>query len=219
MTYLPDRFVRAGILTAVAGLACVAGRPAHAQQAPAPQLRMGTIPPDKMTDEQKAAAASISPQGTVPGYLQPMLRSPGLVQPSKALADYLNRRNGALPAKLLQMPILIVSKQWMYNGAWNEHAGFATRDGMSPDIVAAIRDGRRPAQMAADEQALYDFCTELQQKMSVTDATYDRAVAALGEKAVAETIAIMGYYTYLAMFNNATRLPIGSTPAFTPATR
>jgi len=213
------RVVRAGIVTVVAGLACLVASHAHAQQAPAPQVRMPTIPPDKMTDEQKAAAASISPQGTVSGYLQPMLRSPGLVQPSKALADYLNRRNGALPAKLLQLPILIVSKQWMYNGSWNEHAGFAARDGMSPAIVAAIRDGRRPPQMAADEQALYDFCTELQQKMYVTDATYDRAVATLGEKAVAETIAIMGYYTYLAMFNNATRLPQGTTPAFTPAAR
>ena len=218
MTCSAARVVRAGIFTVVAGLACLIGGTAHAQ-APAPQLRMGTIPPDKMTDEQKAAAASISPQGTVPGYLQPMLRSPGLVQPSKALADYLNRRNGALPAKLLQMPILIVSKQWMYNGSWNEHAGFAARDGMNPEIIAAIRDGRRPAQMAADEQALYDFCTELQQKMWVSDATYDRAVAALGEKAVAETVAIMGYYTYLAMFNNTTRLPSGATPAFTPAAR
>jgi len=218
MTCSAARVVRAGIFTVVAGLACLIGGTAHAQ-APAPQLRMGTIPPDKMTDEQKAAAASISPQGTVPGYLQPMLRSPGLVQPSKALADYLNRRNGALPAKLLQMPILIVSKQWMYNGSWNEHAGFAARDGMNPEIIAAIRDGRRPAQMAADEQALYDFCTELQQKMWVTDVTYDRAVAALGEKGVAETIAIMGYYTYLAMFNNTTRLPMGTTPTFTPATR
>jgi hypothetical protein len=58
-----------------------------------------------------------------------MLRSPGLVQPSKALADYLNRRNGALPAKLLQRPMLIVSKQWMYNGSWNEHAGLPRATG------------------------------------------------------------------------------------------
>jgi hypothetical protein len=29
----------------------------------------------------------------------------------------------------------------------------------------------------------------------------------------------MGYYTYLAMFNNTTRMPSGATPAFTPAAR
>jgi 4-carboxymuconolactone decarboxylase len=201
--------VMAFVLIAAAG--------ARAQPpASAPQPRMGNIPADKMTDEQKAAVATVAPQGNLPAYLQPFLRSPALVQPTKALADYLNRRTGALPPKLLQLPILMISKQWMYTGAWNEHAGFAARDGMNPEIIQAIKEGRRPNNMAPDEQALYDFCAELQKTMGVSDATYNRAVATFGESGVADTVAIMGFYTYLAMFNNATRLPAGQAPAFTP---
>ena len=143
---------------------------------------MGNISADKMTDEQKAAVATVAPQGNLPAYLQPFPRSPALVQPTKALADYLNRRTGALPPKLLQLPILMISKQWMYTGAWNEHAGFAARDGMNPEIIQAIKEGRRPNNMAPDEQALYDFCAELQKTMGVSDATYARAVATFGER-------------------------------------
>ena len=115
--------------------------------------------------------------------------------------------------------MLVVARHVTNQFEWAVHHPNAIKAGVARATLDLIEQGRDPVGMPEDEELVYDFCTELQQKMSVTDATYDRAVAALGEKAVAETIAIMGYYTYLAMFNNATRLPIGSTPAFTPATR
>ena len=43
-------------------------------------------------------------------------------------------------------------------------------------------DRRRPHGMAEDEEALYDFCTELLQNRSVSDTTYARSVAKFGER-------------------------------------
>ena len=49
---------------------------------------------------------------------------------------------------------------------------------------------------------MYDFCTELLQNKRVSDATYARAVATLGEEAVVQTAVTAGLYTYLSMAVN-----------------
>jgi 4-carboxymuconolactone decarboxylase len=186
---------------------------AAAQQAP---TRMPPIPAEKQTEAQRAAVAAVAPNGTLPGYLVSMLRSPGLVQPSKMMADYLNRRNGALPARVMQLPILMVARQWLYTAAWDEHVVFAIRDGLNPAIAAAIAEQRRPTGMAADEQVMYDFCDELLRTKGVSDATWKRSIDTFGEAGTVDTLGLLGYYTYLAMFYNTTRLPVGAMPAFTP---
>jgi 4-carboxymuconolactone decarboxylase len=144
-----------------------------------------------------------------------MLRNPGLAVPTQTIGEYLNRQ-GKLPPKLTQMAILIASRRTSYNGSWVEHSGMAARAGLGADIVQAIAAERRPDGMNQDETLVYDMCDELQKSMTVSDATYTRAVARLGEAGVVDTIAIYGFYTYLGLFNNATRLPQGSTPTFRP---
>ena len=56
--------------------------------------------------------------------------------------------------------------------------------------------------MAGDEAAVYDFCTELLENKRVSDATYARAVAELGEEGVVQTAVTAGLYTYLSMAVN-----------------
>jgi 4-carboxymuconolactone decarboxylase len=92
----------------------------------------------------------------------------------------------------------------------------ADRAGLSADIVQAIAAERRPARMDQDETLVFDMCDELQKTMTIGDATYNRAVARLGEAGVVDTVAIYGFYSYLGLLNNATRLPPGATPAFRP---
>ena len=75
------------------------------------------------------------------------------------------------------------------------------------DGIAAVADGRRPEQMAEDEEILDDFCTELLHNQSVSDPTYARAAAKFGEPGVVEAASLVGYYTYLAMVMNTARTP------------
>ena len=69
--------------------------------------------------------------------------------------------------------------------------------------------------MADDEEILYNFCTELHQNKSVSDATYARMLKAFGEQGIIDAIGISGYYTLLAMTLNTARTPVpgGRTPA------
>jgi 4-carboxymuconolactone decarboxylase len=72
--------------------------------------------------------------------------------------------------------------------------------------------------MAADEEVAYDFCTELRQNQSVTDATYGRAISAFGEQGVVDMSVLVGYYTTLAMIMNVARTPMheGEKPPLSP---
>jgi 4-carboxymuconolactone decarboxylase len=62
---------------------------------------------------------------------------------------------------------------------------------------------------------------ELQKNQSVTDATYARALAKLGEQGVVDALGITGYYTLLAMVMNTARTPLppGVVPPLAPLPR
>ncbi|MBF8300454.1 MAG: hypothetical protein HW394_824 [Acidobacteria bacterium] len=187
-------------LVVVLSLACSTG--AFAQE------RMGPIPADKMTDAQKKAAADhTSARGQLTGPWQVLLRSPELMGRVRGLSDYV-RWNGALSPRLSEFVILITAREWSQPYEWNAHQPLAVKGGLNPEIAKAIAEGRRPHGMAEDEEILYDFATELLQNRSVSDATYARTMAKFGEKAILDTIGLMGHYSLIAMVLNTARTPV-----------
>jgi len=172
------------------------------------QERMGPIPAEKMTDAQKKAAADhTAARGQLTGPWQVLLRSPELMARVRGLSDYV-RWNGALSPRLSEFVILITAREWSQPYEWNAHQPLAVKGGLNPEIAKAIADGRRPHGMAEDEEILYDFATELLQNRSVSDATYARTVAKFGEKAILDTIGLMGHYSLIAMVLNTARTPV-----------
>jgi 4-carboxymuconolactone decarboxylase len=119
------------------------------------------------------------------------------------------------------MAILIVARDWTSHYEWYAHKRLALQAGLKPDIVEAIADGRRPASMQAQEQALYDFETELIARHEVGDAAFKAAVAAFGERGVVDLIGLMGYYQIVSMALNVDRYPLpdGAKPELRPIPR
>ena len=103
----------------------------------------------------------------------------------------------------------MTAQQWTQQYEYNVHAALAIKVGVKPELVTAIAEGRRPTGMAEDEEVAYDFCTELRQNQSVTDATYARALGRFGEQGVVDMSVLVGYYTTLAMIMNVARTPVG----------
>ena len=139
---------------------------------------------------------------------------------TRAMGDYL-RYKSTLPARLSEFVIIMTARRWTQQYEWNAHQPLALKGGLNADIVKAIAEGRRPERMAEDEDVLYTLGDELQRNQSVSDATYARAVAKLGEQGVIDAIGITGYYTMLAMVLNTARTPIapGTKPALAPFPR
>lgn len=186
------------------------------------QDRMPPIPADRLTDAQKKAIAEFTAarKAELSGPFVPLLRSPEVMNRARAMGDYL-RFTSVLPPRLSEFAIIITARQWTQNYEWDVHAPLAEKGGLSPAIIAAIAEGRRPAAMAADEDVLYTFCDELHRNQSVSDATYARAVQSFGEQGVIDILGISGYYTMLAMVLNTARTPLppGRTPALRPFPR
>ena len=201
--------MRTAIIAAAIGI-LVVSTPARAQD------RMPAIPADKLTDAQKKAIEEFKAarSADVSGPFVPLLRSPEVLSRARALSDYLRFRS-VLPPRLSEFVILMTARQWTQNYEWNAHEPLARKGGLSADIIKAIAEGRRPAQMAEDEEILYTFCDELAKNHGVSDATYARAVGKFGEQGVIDTIGIAGYYTMIAMVLNTARTPLpgGAKPA------
>lgn len=174
----------------------------------AAQDRMPPIPKEKMTDAQKKAADELiaGPRGAVAGPFVPLLRSPELMSRLQKTGEYLRFQN-SIGQKLTEFVILMTARQWTQQYEYSAHAPLAVKAGVKPEFVTAIAEGRRPTGMAADEEVAYDFCSELRQNQSVTDATYARAISAFGEQGVVDMSVLVGYYTTLAMIMNVARTP------------
>lgn len=185
------------------------------------QERMGAVPPDRMTPAQKKAVADhTAARGQLTGPWQVLVRSPELMGRVRGLSDYV-RYNSSLPPRLSEFVILLTAREWSQAYEWYAHQPLAIKGGLKPEIAQAIADGRRPATMADDEEALYDFVTELLHNKSVSDATYGRATTKLGEQVILDTIGLMGHYSLIAMVLNTARTPVppGGPPRLEPFPR
>ena len=181
--------------------------------------RMPNIPVERMTDEQKKAAEHLlKGRGTPPfGPYIALLRSPDLMGRVQAMGDYL-RFKPALPPKLRELVIIYTARVMTQQYEFGGHSQNAMQEGLSAEIVKAIREGRRPPGMSDQEALVYDFCDELHRTYGVSDATYARAVAEFGEKGVVDLVALHGYYQMIGMILNVAHTPVaeGSAPLLRP---
>ena len=190
-------FIALIVLAAVGGrLAGVVTAPDAVSKEPRfPQLTM-----DQLNDKQKPLGEQIMKVSSVGlgGPYNPMLRSPVLGQKMFDLLYYL-RWQTSVPLKLNEFAILIIGRQWRSQVEWFAHAPLAIKAGLSPEIVAELKTNKRPANMAPDESAVFDFVTELTTKHVVSDETFNRAKQILGEQQVVDLAAVAGTYITVAM--------------------
>lgn len=155
---------------------------------------------DRLTDAQRPLAEQIMKVSSVGlgGPYNPLLRSPVLGQRMFDLLHYL-RWETSVPLKLNEFAILIIGRQWHSQVEWFAHAPLAIKAGLSPDIVAELKTGKRPSNMPPEEAAVYDFVTELTTNHAVSDETFDRAKKLLGEQQVVDLTTVAGTYVSIAM--------------------
>jgi 4-carboxymuconolactone decarboxylase len=153
-----------------------------------------------LSPEQRRVHEAIrtGPRGKVAGPLAIWLESADLADKAQALGAFC-RYGSSLPPRLSELAILITGASWAAGYEWHAHAPLAIEAGVDPDAVEAIRTGRAPAFARPDEQAVHDLARELLDTHQVSDATYQRALGHLGQKAVVELVGILGYYTLISM--------------------
>jgi 4-carboxymuconolactone decarboxylase len=143
---------------------------------------------DEMTTAQKAMVEPLiaGPRGGVNGPFNVLLRSP----------------------EVGELAILVTARHWTAQYEWQAHHRSALQAGLSAAICDAIAAGRRPASMQKDEEALYNFVSELLNTKQVSDATFVAAKSAFGERGVVDIIAVTGWYSTVSMMLNVDQYPV-----------
>ncbi len=174
---------------------------------------------DEMTPAQKTMIEHLlaGPRGGAgEGPFNVLLRSPEMGDLGQAFGAA--RFSSAVPRKLWEMAIILTARHWTSQFEWYAHHRAALQAGLSPAICDAIAEGRRPASMKPDEEAVYNFSSELLATKQVSDQTFKAAKDLLGERGVVDVIGIMGWYGTVSMLLNVDRYPLpdGVQPELKP---
>jgi len=183
-----------------------------------PQNRLSAIPDARMTEPLRRALAEyreVRPDGLGelggagaagevgaggPNLWTVYVHLPEIMGPIRELHEQVHV-NPRISQKLVHFIIMIVARHWT-NDIWTAHEDDSIKEGLGRDTVTALEEGRYPPNMAEDERVAYDFCIELLENKRVSDATYARAVAILGEEGVVQTALTVSLYSYLSLAVN-----------------
>jgi 4-carboxymuconolactone decarboxylase len=172
---------------------------------------------DQLDENQKPLGQQIVKVSSIgiAGPYNPMLRSPVLGQHLFDLFHYL-RWETSVPIRLNEFAILIIGRQWRSQVEWFAHAPLAAKAGLSSDIIAELKAGKRPSSMAEDETVVYDFVTELTTAKKVSDETFARAKKLFNDQQIMDLTAVAGNYVMVAMILAMAEetVPAGKEPPF-----
>jgi 4-carboxymuconolactone decarboxylase len=182
-------------------------QPRPVEQGPGPE-RLPLPPMDAMDDAQRAAAQALidGPRKAVYGPFVPLMRTPALLDRVAALGEAL-RFGGQLDTRVRELVTCAAAAHVGNQFEWVMHQPLAAAAGVSTEALEAIRLGRRPEGLAADEQVAIDVAMELMQRHSVSEPTWARACAAFGEPGVVELTTLVGYFVMVSWVMNAAHTP------------
>jgi 4-carboxymuconolactone decarboxylase len=169
--------------------------PATGKEPRFPQLTM-----DQLSEQQKPLGEQVMKISSVGlgGPYNPLMRSPVLGQRLFDLFHYL-RWETSVPTRLNEFAIIIIGRQWKSQVEWFAHAPLAAKAGLNADIIAELKEGKRPSKMAEDEAVVYDFVTELTTTQKVSDETFARAKKVFNDQQIVDLTAVAGNYVMVAM--------------------
>jgi 4-carboxymuconolactone decarboxylase len=147
------------------------------------------------------------------GPFNVLLRSPEMGDLAQQFGASM-RFHSSIPSKLNELAIIITARHWTSQYEWYAHRRAAQTAGLNQSIIDAIAAGTRPSSMAPEEEAVYNFVSELLTSKQVSDATFKAAKDRFGERGVVDLIGVSGYYQLVSMLLNVDRYPL---PEGTPA--
>ena len=126
---------------------------------------------------------------------------PEIAVPADALITML--RNGKLDRRLYRVMCMTIARRWSADYVFNLHQAGAREAGVPPAVIEAIRTRAQPPFTRDDERLAYELVTELLETYRLSQATYDRAIAALGLEYTIELVTGIGIYSTICMLLRA----------------
>jgi 4-carboxymuconolactone decarboxylase len=180
-------------------------------------MRLPVLSSEEMTSEQVVLYREIlgGPRGQGPravllasgagglaGPFNAMLYAPSVGHALQELGTAIRFRTELAP-RVREMAILVVAQAWDSAYVRESHELLGRDAGLTDTEIEALRAGADPGFADKQEQVAYSVVRALTgpgpKSADLDDQEYDTAVAVLGERALVELSALVGYYATLAL--------------------
>lgn len=162
----------------------------------------------EMTPAQREGIALVSKgRGRIPTPYRVWVQSPGLVPPLAALGAYIHA-GSSLSLRETELAVLVAARHWRGDYVFAMHARTAREAGLPQDAIDKIGAGIRPDLGDRREAAVAGLAQALAEDGQIGDADFAATVGILGHGGIADVIALMGYFSAVAMAMRAYGVPV-----------
>jgi 4-carboxymuconolactone decarboxylase len=171
-------------------------------------VRIKEIPENELTPEQaKVFKDLVAGRGRLLTPYKIWIHSPKLAAALETIGTFLNKKS-SLTEREVELTICIIANHWKGEYVWAAHVKMCRELGMPQSVFDAIRAGQAPKLDNEREQAVYDLSKIAMEPGGGSDEVFSRAEKVLGRNGIAEVIALLGYYSSVAMGMKLHRVPV-----------
>ena len=175
--------------------------------------RIATI--DKKEDlapkHQPIYDAILQSRGAVGGPWLALLHSPELAQRTAHLGSYV-RFESTLDHKLLEFTALVTARELECKHEWAAHVAHGQKAGIPMATIRAVYEKKGTESFSSEDAQIVSFVREMLHSHRVTEPTYQAIYGRLGEQAMVELAATIGYYAMLACTLNTFDVATATAP-------
>ena len=173
--------------------------------------RLSAVERDALAADQRRfhdAVGAIRRRPVSGPFIVLMNSSPDLAARFAHLGHYFHARGQAdesvLPLRVRAFISLVGSRALDAPYEWGAWVNWALDAGVPQDKVDAIREGKTPAGLTAEEALLIDFCTQLVSgNHRLSEPTFKAALDQFGVQGLVELAVTLGYFAMIALPLNA----------------
>ena len=172
--------------------------------------RIKDIPENELTPEQaKVFKDLVAGRGRLLTPYRIWIHSPRLAAALETIGTFLNKK-GSLSEREIELVVCIIANHWKGEYVWTVHVKIAVKLGIPQSVFDAIRAGRDPVLDNERERAVYDLAKIAMESGAGSDEVFTRAERLLGRNGIAEVLALLGYYSSVAMAVKLHHVPVAA---------
>lgn len=170
--------------------------------------RIKDIPESELTPEQAQVFKDlVAGRGRLLAPYRIWIHSPKLAAALETIGTFLNKKS-SLTEREVELVICISANHWKGEYVWTVHTRTCVKLGFPQSVFDAIRAGRDPVLDNERERAVYDLAKIAMEPGAGSDEVFERAERILGRNGIAEVVALLGYYSSVAMGVKLHRVPV-----------
>jgi 4-carboxymuconolactone decarboxylase len=171
-------------------------------------VRIKDIPESELTPEQaKVFKDLITGRGRLLTPYRIWIHSPRLAAALETIGTFLNKKS-SLSEREVELVICMIANHWKGEYVWTVHTRTAVKLGIPQSVFDAIRAGQEPGLDNDRERTVYDLARTAMEPGAGPDEIFAGAERTLGRNGIAEVLALLGYYSSVAMAVKLHRVPL-----------